>query len=500
MDAFLLSAALFLSLLIFSSFRTRNRPRTPLSLPILGHLHLLKKPLHRTLSTLSDRYGPILFLRFGSRPVLVISSPSLVQECFAKNDIIFANRPRLLAGKYIGYNYSTLGWASYGPHWRNIRRIATIEILSSNRVNMFEQVRSEEVRSLVKDLFRDVDRIGKVELKSKFSELTFNIMMQMIAGKRYFGEHVVDMEEAKLFRDIVQESLQLSGASNLMDYLPVLRWVGFKGVEKRMERLVEKRDLLLQGLIEEHRNRKKERNGEEERKKTMIDVLLSLQETEAEYYKDDIIKGLIIALVTAGTDTTAVTIEWVMSLLLNHPHVLSKAKSEIDIQVGHDRLIHESDLPSLPYLNCIINEALRLYPVGPLLIPHESSEPCTVGGYDVSRGTMLLVNLWAIHRNPKLWEDSTSFRPERFEGVEGEKVGLNMLPFGYGRRACPGMAMATRLVGFVLGTLIQCFEWRRVGEEEVDMEEGAGLTMPKARPLEAMYRPCLSMIDVLSQL
>ncbi|KAJ8640704.1 hypothetical protein MRB53_017398 [Persea americana] len=501
-SALLLFSLFLISKLLFTNRSRHPKPPSPPSLPILGHLHLLKKPLHRSLAALSHRYGPLLSLRFGSRPVLVVSSPELVEECFTKNDITFANRPRLLAGKYMGFNYTTLAWTSYGTHWRNLRRICATEILSSHRVNMFSYVRSDEVRILVRELFRD-SGLGKVNLKQKLSELTLNVMMRMIAGKRYYGERVVDLEEAKGFQEIVQESLAVSGASNLLDFLPVLRWVGFKGVEKRMIQLMKRRSVMLQGLVDEHREKGSVFSaGEERKKKTLIDVLLSLQETEPEYYTDDIIKGIIIVMLGAGTDTSSVTLEWAMSLLLNHPEVLKKAKAELDIQVGKDRLLDESDLDKLPYLHCIINETLRLYPAGPLLVPHESSEDCKLGGVHVPRETMLLVNLWAIHRDPNLWTDPTSFKPERFQGMEKDKEGFNFkfIPFGYGRRSCPGMGMATKVVGLVLGTMIQCFEWERLGEEKVDMMEGGGLTMPKAQPLETIYRPYADMIEVLSRL
>ena len=199
----------------------------------------------------------------------------------------------------------------------------------------------------------------------------------------------------------------------------------------------------------------------------------------------------------AGTDTNAVTIEWAMSNLLNHPSMLRKLKDEIDSQVGQERLIDEPDLSKLPYLQNIIYETLRLHPPAPVLIPHMSSADCVVGGYDVPRGTMLLVNAWAIHRDPALWEDPLSFKPERFEIREGEN--FKMLPFGLGRRACPGIALAHRGVGLTLGSLIQCSEWERVGKEEVDMEEGIGLTLPKAQPLEAMCKARPIMHKILSQ-
>lgn len=193
--------------------------------------------------------------------------------------------------------------------------------------------------------------------------------------------------------------------------------------------------------------------------------------------------------------------EWAMSLLINHPQVLKKAQAEIDAYVDPSRLLNESDMPNLPYLNCIISETLRMYPVGPLLVPHENSEDCVLGGYNVPRGTMLLVNLWAIHNDPKVWDQPREFRPERFQGQEAVvRDGYKLMPFGSGRRSCPGEGLAMRVIGLVLGTLIQCFEWERVGEEMVEMSEGAGLTMPKARALEAKCRPRSTLPSLLSQI
>jgi cytochrome P450 len=187
-----------------------------------------------------------------------------------------------------------------------------------------------------------------------------------------------------------------------------------------------------------------------------------------------------------------------MSLLLNHPEELKKAQAEIDAVVGTSRMVTADDVSGLTYLQCIISETLRLYPAAPLLLPHESSADSKVGGYDVPRGTMLLVNVYAIHRDPKVWEDPDEFRPERFEG--GKAEGRLLMPFGMGRRKCPGETLARHTVGLVLGTLIQCFDWDRVDGAEVDMTEGAGMTMPRAVPLEAMCRPRAAMRHVLQQL
>lgn len=190
----------------------------------------------------------------------------------------------------------------------------------------------------------------------------------------------------------------------------------------------------------------------------------------------------------AGTDTSSITLEWAMANLLNNPTMFEKARAEIESQVGTDRLIDESDLPKLPYLQCIICETLRLYLPLPLLIPHFSSDDCTIGGYHVPTNTMVLVNAWAIHRDPIRWDNPTRFDPGRFEGEERKELQKYILPFGMGRRACPGAPLAQRLVGQTLGLLIQCFEWKRVSEDEVDMTEGEGMTMPKKNPLEAMCK------------
>ncbi|CAB4314568.1 unnamed protein product [Prunus armeniaca] len=457
-----LSFISILFLLQTKRWRYKNLPPSPLSLPILGHLHLLKIPIHRTLQRLSQKHGHIFSLWFGSQRVVIVSSSSAAQECFTKNDIVLANRPRLLVSKHLGYNNTTIGTAQYGDHWRNLRRIGAIEIFSTSRLNAFLNIRKDEVKHLQLKLSQNaLDDFAKVELKSMFLDLTFNVIMRMVAGKRYYGEDgSVDKEEARQFREIMEEIFANAGAGNPADFLPILNWVGsVHGFEKKVMKLARKTDAFLQGLIDEHRS--KGRNG-----CTMIDHLLSLQESQPENYSDQTIKGLILIMLLAGTDTSAVTLEWAMSNLLNHPDVLQR-----------------QELNSM--LN-IISETLRLYPAAPMLLPHFSSDDCTIGGFDVPRGTMVLINAWAIHRDPKLWDDPESFIPERFRS--GEDLSHQLMPFGLGRRSCPGSGLAQRTVGLTLGSLIQCFDWMRVSEKEIDMAEGKGLTMPKLVPLEVMCK------------
>ncbi|EOX91576.1 Cytochrome P450, family 81, subfamily D, polypeptide 5, putative [Theobroma cacao] len=477
---FLLVAIRFL----LQARKHKNLPPSPFALPILGHLHLLKEPLHRTLFTLSQKHGPIFSLRFGSRLAVVITSPSAVEECFNKNDITLANRPRLIMGKYVGYNYTILALASYGDHWRNLRRLATLEILSSNNLSMSSSIRRDEINSLIRRLYRvSVNGFAKVELKTLFAELTFNIIMRIVAGKRYYGDEVRGSEEARGFRAMIEELFELTVSSYPGDFLPLLSWVDYNGYIKKVKLVAKNADAFTQGLIDEHRRNK----GNLELKNTMISHLLTLQKSQPEYYTDEIIKGLVLVMLLAGTDTTAVTLEWAMSNLLNHPRILEKARAELDAQIGQERWVEETDLSKLHYLQNIISETLRLYPAAPLLIPHLASDYCTVGGYDLPPEAIVFVNAWAIQRDPELWEDSTSFKPERFEGREGTTHN-KLMPFGLGRRACPGMGLAHRAVGVALGSLIQCFEWEKVSDKEIDMTEGTGVTMRKVEPLEAMCK------------
>ncbi|XP_061341406.1 isoflavone 3'-hydroxylase-like [Gastrolobium bilobum] len=468
--------------LLIQRRRFKNLPPFPPTLPIIGNLHHIKPPLHRSLHKLSQKCGHIFSLWFGSRIVVVISSPNLVQECFTKYDTVLANRPHFLTGKYLLYNNTTLGASSYGDHWRNLRRITATDVLSTPRLNSFFEIRRVETMRVMQKLAQDTCKgFAKVQLRHRLTELTFNNMMRMISGKRYYGEDidVTDAKEAKQFREIISEMLSLLGANNKGDFLPFLRWFDFDGLEKRLKLISKRADAFLEGLLQEHRSGKHDAN-------TMIEHLLTLQISQPEYYSDYIIKGLIQGMLLAGTDTTAVTIEWAISALLNHPEILKKAKDELDSYIGQDRLVDESDIPNLPYLKNIIYETLRLYPPGPLLLPHFSSDECNIGGFTIPRETIVLINAWTIHRDPEIWSDATCFKPERFE-KEGEANKL--IAFGLGRRACPGLGLANRTMGLTLGLLIQCFEWKRPTDEEIDMRETKGVAMPMLIPLEAMCKP-----------
>ncbi|KAF5958818.1 hypothetical protein HYC85_006043 [Camellia sinensis] len=220
---------------------------------VISHLHLLKPPLHRTFHQISQNLGSIFSLRFGSRLVVVVSSPSVVEECFTKNDIVSANRHQLIAGEYIDYNNTTV---SASPLRRPVAQPPPPHVAQNL-------------------LHESTQHVLIVELKSKFSELSFNIIMRMIFGKRYYSEELENYEEAKQFRDLVSKTFEYDSASNPNDFLLVLRWIDYGNFDKNLGRIHKRMDALLQGLIDEHRS-DKIRNS-------MIDHLLSLQESQPEY-------------------------------------------------------------------------------------------------------------------------------------------------------------------------------------------------------------------------
>ncbi|RCV40787.1 hypothetical protein SETIT_9G083500v2 [Setaria italica] len=402
--------------------------------------------------------------------------PSRSRECFTEHDVTFANRPRFPSLLLISYDGTTLPTCGYGPHWRNLRRVATVQLLSAHRVRCMSPVISGEVRTMVRRTYRTAAAApggaARVELKRRLFEVSLSALMGTIARtKASSAEADADTDtspEAQEFKKALDEFIPLVDAASVWDLLPVLRWFDVFGARKKIVAAVGRRDAFLRRLIDAER-RSLDGGGEND-KKSMISVLLSLQKS-----------GAGCSMFTAGTETTA---EWAMSLLLNHPEALKKAQAEIDACVGAEQ--------------CIVSETLRQYPVVPTLIPHESTADCAVGGHLVPAGTMLLVNVYAIHRDPAAWADPAAFRPERFEG--GGAEGRLLMPFGMGRRKCPGETLALRTLGLVLGTLIQCFDWDTVGGAEVDMAEGVGITLPRAVPLEAMCRPRQAMLDVLQKL
>uniref|UniRef100_A0A8R7TRJ8 Isoflavone 2'-hydroxylase n=1 Tax=Triticum urartu TaxID=4572 RepID=A0A8R7TRJ8_TRIUA len=293
--------------------RMRGKKRLPpgpgLALPLVGHLHLLReKPLHVTLAGLATRHGPLLSLCLGRRDAVVVTSLRLAKECFSSElDVNFANRPRFPSAREVSFGYTGLSAASYGPHWRAMRRIATVHLLSARRVDLMSDAAiAGETRAMVRRLARAAaGGFARVELKRNLFELSHGVLMEAIAGTKGTRAAALDAdmsEEAHEFKKVVDEIVPLLGMANLHDHLPApLRWLDLGGVRWRLTELVNRRNALMHSLIDAERQRRRQEDHAAEEllpeSKSMIGVMLQLQESDPQQYTDT----FIAALVTVST-------------------------------------------------------------------------------------------------------------------------------------------------------------------------------------------------------
>ncbi|ESW06131.1 hypothetical protein PHAVU_010G022400 [Phaseolus vulgaris] len=467
------------------------------ALPLIGHLHLLgaQTPLARTFAALADKYGPMFQIRLGAYPALVICNQEAIKECFTTNDKVLASRPKSSHGVHLGYNFAGFGFAPYGTYWTKIRKLTMLELLSARRLQFLSHVYESEIDTLVKDLWLYLG--GKTHVKVTISEwlerFTFNIIIKMIAGKRYFSYlEDVDDAEAHGVVKLIKEFMHISGEFVPSDLIPVLGWFGVHGkVLKSMKRIAKDLDSLVGGWVEEHKNSDPLRNKSLE-KHDFIDVMLSVIQDDplSGHDRDTIIKANVTNLVLAGSDTTSTTMTWILAMLMKNPEALKRAQEEIEDEVGRERKVEACDLKNLIYLQAVVKETLRLYPPGPLLVPHEAREDCCIQGYRVPKGTRVFANVWKLHRDPRVWSEAEKFSPERFLNENGEVdegQRFEYLPFGSGRRACPGSTFATQLTLITLARLLQAFHLDEPLDEPVDLEEGLGITLPKINPLQILF-------------
>ncbi|KAK8512485.1 hypothetical protein V6N12_075063 [Hibiscus sabdariffa] len=482
--------------------RKREAPEAGNSWPVIGHLHLLRgpKPPHIVLGEMADKYGPIFTIKMGVHRVLIVSDHKTAKECLTINDKAFASRPSTLAIELLSYNQAMFGFAPYGDDWRQLRKIATIELLSNYRLEQLGHVRESEIKTSLKELYQLWDKKKMedgsdnvlVDMKTWFESTALNVILRMIVGKRIpsSGEDA----ESEKWKKALKDFFELSGKFGVSDAFPYLRWLDIGGDERWIMKVRKVLDEVAQGWLEEHkRNRLSDSSNNS--KGDLMDVMLSMAPETEKHDADTNIKATCLGLILAGSDTTMVTLTWALSLLLNNRDELRKLQQELDIHVGKDKLVEESDIKNLVYLKAIIKETLRLYPAGPLSVPHESMEDCTVSGYHIPAGTRLFVNISKIHRDPRVWSDPCEFQPQRFltshKDVDFKGQNFELIPFSSGRRMCPGVSFAAKVLELVVASVVQGFELKTPLDEAVDMNETIGLTNLKASPLQVLLTPRL---------
>ncbi|MQM20340.1 hypothetical protein Taro_053360 [Colocasia esculenta] len=449
----------------------REAPQPPGALPIIGHLHLLKGGafLPGTLAAMADTYGPVFQLRLGARRTLIVSSADAARECFVANDRALASRPQSAAAKHMGYDYAMFGFAPYGPYWRSVRKLVTVELLSSARVAAFEPVRSAEVGERLREVYELWEEKGPrpivIDMKRWFKDLSFNIIVRVVAGKQCSS----GAGEVEKLKRAIGRFFQLLGAaaSTASDFVPALGWVDLWGHEKAMKAVARDMDEVMGSWLQERR-RRREVSGADGGDRDFLDVLLTAtsRPDSLEFDADKVIKATALAMILGGNDTTVFSLIKNIGVFLNNPEVLRKAQAELDLHVGRRRNVQEADVKKLDYLQAVVKETFRLHPTAPLLQPHEATEDCVVAGFHVPAGTRVLANVWKLQRDPAVWPDPEEYMPERFlDGnhahvdVKGGHFGL--IPFGAGRRICPGVTFSLHVMHLALARLIHSFELGR---------------------------------------
>lgn len=488
----LVSAFLFI-VILYKRKQWQRLPPGPIGLPIVGHLHLLGPLIHRSFHKLSSRYGPIVYLKLGSVPCVVVSDPEITKQFLKTQELTFSSRMRSKAIERLTYS-STLAFSPYGPYWRFIKKISTSELLGTRMLNQFLPIRTEELREFLKVLYRNSQVGQSVNVSQELLKMTSNVISQMMLGIRPSSQ---PDGQSEVVRTVVREVTKIFGQFNVSDFIWLCKNFDLQGFGKRIDQIYDMYDGLLETIITDRQQvrHKISSSGVHREANDFIDLMFEVMEDESSEIKitRDHIKGMVMDFFTAGTDTTAITVDWALAELINHPKVLANAREEINRVVGDGRLVHESDGPNLPYIQAIVKEIFRLHPPVPT-VARISTEECKIHNYTLPARTLLFVNSWSIGRDPKYWENPLEFQPERFlDGrlptsmdVRGQH--FQLLPFGTGRRICPGIPLAMQLVPTTLAALIQCFDWRVMdpnGKEisAVDLTELPGLTAPRANEL-----------------
>ncbi|KAL6580016.1 Cytochrome P450 [Orobanche minor] len=460
---------------------------------MIGNLPHLGTIPHHSLAAMAQTYGPLMHLRLGFVHVVVACSADVAAQFLKTHDTKFSNRPPNSGAKHIAYNYQDMVFAPYGPRWRMLRKICAVHIFSAKALDDFRHVRQEEVAVLV----RRLAGAGKkpVPLGQLVNICATNALGRVMLGKRVFNygsSAGTGNPKADEFKDMVVELMTLAGVFNIGDFIPALECLDLQGVAKKMKKLHARFNSFLNQILDEHKISGSNGDAGNSKNTDLLSTLLSLKgvvDSEGGKLNDTEDQGSAFGHSRVGYSGGS------------PQEVLAQARKELDSVIGSDRLVTEFDLPQLPYLEALVKETFRLHPSTPLSLPRMASESCEVNGYFIPEGCTLLLNVWAIARDPKVWADSLEFRPERFlPGGEKPNVDVRgndfeVIPFGAGRRICAGLSLGLRMVQLLTATLVHTFDWTLADgqeREKMNMDEAYGLTLQRAVPLLVHPSPKLA--------
>uniref|UniRef100_A0A0D9VGL7 Cytochrome P450 n=1 Tax=Leersia perrieri TaxID=77586 RepID=A0A0D9VGL7_9ORYZ len=476
-------------LLSFALKPKLNFPPGPWTLPLIGSIHHLGNHpnTHRALRNLSQKHGPLMQLWLGEVPAVVVSTPDVAQEILRNQDLNFADRHISTTVATVSFGASDIFFSPYSERWRHLRKLSMQELLTAARVRSFQVVREEEVARLVRGLAADAARGGgvAVDLGRRIGKLVNDVVMRCSVGSRcrYRDEFLDALEMAKNQLTLLSIA-DLFPSSRLARMVAVAPRRALSG-RQRMERIIE-------DIIREHKEEMVVSAGDEVAagKDCFVNVLLRLQKEGGTPIPitNDVIVVLLFDMFTGGSETSSTVMTWIMAELMRWPRVMAKAQAEVRQALKGKATITEDDIVGLNYLKMVIKETLRLHPPAPLGAPHRCRETCKVMGYDVLKGTCVFINVWAMGRDPKYWEDPKEFKPERFENSDIDYKGNNFefLPFGSGRRSCPGINLGLANMELALASLLYHFDWKLpdgMSPKDLDMQETPGIVAAKLTSL-----------------
>ncbi|KAL0333132.1 UNVERIFIED_CONTAM: cytochrome [Sesamum calycinum] len=463
--------------------KKKKLPPGPTGLPIVGHFHLLGKNPHQDLHRLARKHGPIMYMRFGTVPTIIVSSPAAAELFLKKHDLVFANRPHHEASSYLGYEQRNLIFGRYGPYWRNMRKVVTLELFSNLKISQFQPMRKAEIDILV-DTLKSAAEIGEtVDMSVRIASVSADMTCLMVFGRKYADK---DLNEEGL-KEVMKEIMEEAAAFNLGDYFPYLRGLDLQGSARRLKKLSKIFDRFVERIIDDHVQNKKEKQSSPD----FVDTMMGIMESGEAGFDFDRrhVKAVLMDMLLAGMDTSAASGMGIVRII-RHPAVKKKLQKELEEVVGLDQMVNNSHLSSLKYLDYVVRESMRLHPVVPLLI-HEGMEDCEVDRFHIQKKSRVLVNVWAIGRDPNAWTDPETFSPERFLGSNVDVRGrdFQLIPFGTGRRGCPGLQLGLTIVQLMVAQLVHCFNWELphgMQPGELDMSENFGLVTARAKHLMAI--------------
>ncbi|KAF7065784.1 hypothetical protein CFC21_071856 [Triticum aestivum] len=468
-----------------TSSSNARRPPGPAPIPFIGNIFHLQGEPHHALARLAGVYGPVMSLKLGTTTAIVASSASGARDILQKYDHLLAARSITDAGRALGNHERSIVWLPCtSPLWKRLRAVCTNHLFSARGLDATRAVREVKVRELVGSL-----RAHHAGETVDVGRVVFSGVLNLVSNV-LFSEDVADMSSDRaqelevLIRGMVEEFTK----PNLSDLFPVLSALDLQGRRRRTTQYLRRFNDFFDPII----GRRMKYEGE--RKDDFLDVLLQLHSVDQ--LSLEALNCFLSDLFVSGAETNSITVEWTMAELLRQPAVMSKVRAELWEALGSKQHPDESDVGRMPYLRAVVMETMRLHPPSPLLMPHEAmADGAEVGGFAVSKGTKLIVNLWAIMRDPALWKQPEEFIPERFLGADMDfrrKDQGEFMPFGAGKRACPGTPMATRVVTLILASVLHAFEWRLpdgMQPCDVDVRGRFGTSLKMVTPLKAVPVP-----------